>query len=88
MKTFSLNVLGSEYKIKTDRNGDYVFMIGKIVDEKMKEIHKSYPQGSLSKTAVVSCINLVDDFLAEKQENNDLINRRINLLIEKLERVV
>jgi len=88
MKTFSLNILGSEYKIKTDRNGDYIFEIGRIVDEKMKEIHKSYPQGSLSKTAIVSCINLADDFLTEKQANNESMNRRVTLLIEKLERVV
>lgn len=88
MKTFVLNVLGSDYKIKTDRNGDYVLNIGKIVDEKMKQIHKQYPQGSLAKTAVVSCINLVDDFLTKEQEDVTLINRRINLLIEKLERIV
>jgi len=88
MKTFSLNVLGSEYKIKTDRSGDYVLNIGKIVDEKMKQIHKQYPQGSLSKTAILSSINLIDDFLTEKEQNNEFVNRRISLLIEKLERVV
>jgi cell division protein ZapA (FtsZ GTPase activity inhibitor) len=88
MKTFVLNVLGSDYKIKTDRNGDYVLSIGNIVDEKMTQIHKQYPQGSLAKTAVVSCINLVDDFLTEKQEANDIACRRINSLIEKLEQVV
>jgi len=88
MKTYILNVFGSDYKIKTDRNGDYVLNIGKIVDEKMKQIHKQYPQGSLAKTAVVSCINLVDDYLEDKQHQNELISRRINLLIEKLERIV
>lgn len=88
MKTFTLNVFGSDYKIKTDRNGDYVLNIGKIVDEKMKQIHKQYPQGSLAKNAVVSCISLVDDYLEEKQQQNELINRRISLLIEKLERIV
>ncbi|MCI0474405.1 MAG: cell division protein ZapA [Ignavibacteria bacterium] len=88
MKTFNLNVFGSDYKIKTDRNGDYVLNIGKIVDEKMKLIHRQYPQGSLAKTAVVSCINIVDDYLARETEQNELINRRINSLIEKLERIV
>ena len=88
MKTFTLNVLGSDYKIKTDRNGDYVLNIGKIVDDKMKQINKHYPQGSLGKTAVVTCINLVDDFLTEKQTDIEQTNRRINSLIEKLERIV
>lgn len=88
VKTLVCNILGSDYKIKNDRNGDYVLNIGKIVDQKMKQIHKQYPQGSLAKTAVVSCINLVDDFLTKEQNDNELINRRINSLIEKLERVV
>jgi cell division protein ZapA (FtsZ GTPase activity inhibitor) len=88
LKTFTLNVLGSDYKIKTDRNGDYVLNIGRIVDEKMKQINKQYPQGSLGKTAVMTCINLVDDFLTDKQTDTEQTNRRINLLIEKLERIV
>lgn len=88
MKTFILNILGSDYKIKTDRNGDYVLNIGRIVDEKMRQVHKQYPQGSLAKTAVVTCINLVDDWLTKEQEDNAFINRRLNLLIEKLERMV
>ncbi|MEO0076174.1 MAG: cell division protein ZapA [candidate division WOR-3 bacterium] len=88
MKTFNLTVFGSEYKIKTDRNGDYIYKIGKIVDDKMKAIHKQYPQGSLAKTAVISCINLVDEFLTEKEHEDELINRRISLLIEKLARVI
>ncbi len=88
MKTYSLNVFGSEYKIKTDRNGDYIYKIGKIVDEKMKMINTQYPQGSLAKTAIVSCINLVDDFLTAQENESDQINRRIGLLIEKLERIV
>lgn len=88
MKTFTLNVLGSDFKIKTDRNGDYILNIGKIVDEKMKQMNKQYPQGSLGKTAVLSCINLVDDFLTEKQADYEQIDRRINSLIEKLERIV
>ncbi len=88
MKTFSLNILGSEYKIKTDRNGDFVLNIERIVDEKIKQIHRQYPQGSLAKTAIISCVNLADDFLTEKEQNNEFVNRRINSLIEKLERVV
>ncbi|MBS4015926.1 MAG: cell division protein ZapA [Candidatus Latescibacteria bacterium] len=88
MKTYSLNVFGSEYKIKTDRNGDYVLTIGKIVDDKMKMINREYPQGSLAKTAIVSCINLVDDFLTVKQTEQEKLNRRLGLLIEKLERIV
>jgi cell division protein ZapA (FtsZ GTPase activity inhibitor) len=88
VKTFVINILGSDYKIKTDRNGDYVLNIEKIVDQKMKQINKQYPQGSLAKTAVVSCINLVDDFLAKEQIDNELVNRRISSLIEKLARVV
>lgn len=88
MKTYNLNVFGSDYKIKTDRNGDYVLKIEKIVDDKMKLINKEFPQGSLAKTAIMTSINLVDDFLSEQQVNNELINRKIGLLIEKLERIV
>lgn len=87
MKTYNLNVFGSEYKIKTDRNGDYVLKIEKIVDEKMKSINREYRQGSLAKTAIMTSINLADDFLSAEQLNNEQINRRIGLLIEKLERI-
>ncbi|MCX7785609.1 MAG: cell division protein ZapA [candidate division WOR-3 bacterium] len=88
MKTFVLNVLGSDYKIKADRDGAYIYQVGKIVDEKMKQIHKQFPQGSLARTAVVSCINLVDEFLTKEQENEAKLKSRIYQLIEKLERVV
>ncbi len=87
MKTYNLNVFGSEYKIKTDRNGDYVLKIEKIVDDKMKTINREYPQGSLAKTAIMTSINLADDFLSNEQLNNEQVNRRIGLLIEKLERI-
>ncbi len=88
MKTFVLNILGSEYTIKADRDGVYIYQVGKIVDEKMRQIHKQFPQGSLARTAVVSCINLVDEFLTKEQENEARIKSRIYQLIEKLERVV
>ncbi|MEO0092060.1 MAG: cell division protein ZapA [candidate division WOR-3 bacterium] len=88
MKTFVLKVLGSDYKIKADRDGEYIYQVGKIVDEKMKQIHKQFPQGSLARTAVVSCINLVDEYLTREQENEAKIKSRIYQLIEKLERVM
>jgi cell division protein ZapA len=88
MKTYTLNVFGSEYKIKTDRESDYVFEIARIVDEKMRAINAQYPQGSLARTAIISAINLVDDFYTEHKALEKQLNQRIGLLIEKLVKVL
>ncbi len=88
MKTYTLNILGCDYKVKTERNGDFVLNIGNIVNEKMTQIQKQYPQGSLTKTAISSSIGLVDDYLSKNQKVNNVVNRKINSFIEKLEQVV
>ena len=88
METFRVKVLGSEYSVKADSGGDHVKQVARIVDGKMKEITEQFSQGSPTRTAVVACMNLVDDHLTVKRQDAEWIRRRVGSLINKIDSVI
>ncbi|MEO0069118.1 MAG: cell division protein ZapA [candidate division WOR-3 bacterium] len=84
MEKFVVNIYGSEYNIKADRDGEYVLKLAEIVDQKMREISNLYPQGSTARTAVLTCLNLIDESLRKEEVEVEWLRRRIGALIEKL----
>lgn len=88
METFVVKILGSEYSVRADRNGDHVLEVAQIVDRKMREIDRQYSRGSSARTAVLSCLNLVDQYETESRANAERIGRRVGALIEKLDNVL
>ncbi|MCS7257986.1 MAG: cell division protein ZapA [candidate division WOR-3 bacterium] len=88
MKTYTLNVFGINYKIKTDRDDEYVSEVARMVDEKMHKINELYPQGSLARTAVLAAINLADELISTRQTYEKQLNQKIGSLIEKLVKVL
>ncbi|MEO0072217.1 MAG: cell division protein ZapA [candidate division WOR-3 bacterium] len=88
MKTVTFNVFGTDYKIKTDRDDHYVLELARMVDERMRKINSQYPQGSLTRTAVFSAINLADELISTRLAYEKQLNHRIGLLIEKLVKVL
>lgn len=88
MDTITVTIFGTDYKIKTDVAGGYLERIARIVDGKMREVQHSYPQPSTTKVCVLTCINLVDDFLKQDEQKEATVNSRIDSLLKKLETVV
>jgi cell division protein ZapA (FtsZ GTPase activity inhibitor) len=88
MKSVIVNVFGSDYNVRADSDGERVQEIAGIVDRKMKEIDGRFAQGSSTRTAVLACMNLVDEHLVQRQEDARWVSRRVGLLIDKLESVL
>jgi|YNPBryantNP2012_1023418.scaffolds.fasta_scaffold00426_10 cell division protein ZapA len=88
MENFIVRVFGSEYNVRSDQDGDYVLRVAEIVDRKMKEISNQYRQPNTIKTAVLTCLNLVDEHLQETNAQEEWLHRRVGLLLEKLDRVI
>jgi cell division protein ZapA (FtsZ GTPase activity inhibitor) len=85
MKSVIVNVFGSDYNVKADSDGEHVQEVARIVDRRMKEIDRQFNQGSTTRTAVLTCMNLVDEHLLQRQEDVRWMSRRVGVLIDKLE---
>ena len=88
MKSVIVNVFGSDYNVRADSDGDHVQEVAGIVDRRMKEIDKQFQQGSSTRTAVLACMNLVDEHLLQRREDARWVSRRVGVLIDKLESVL
>ncbi len=88
MQNFVVRVFGSEYNIRADRDGEYVLKVAEITDRKLREINEQYRQPSPVRTAVLACMNLVDESLRRDEATNEWICQRVGALIEKLAKVV
>ncbi|OYD17424.1 hypothetical protein CH330_00195 [candidate division WOR-3 bacterium JGI_Cruoil_03_51_56] len=88
METFVIKVLDREYSVRADSDSGHVLRIARIVDKKMRQIDRKFSHGSTARTAVLACMNLVDEYLKESKENTDWATRRIGTLIEKLDSVL
>jgi hypothetical protein len=54
----------------------------------MREIDRQFNQGSTTKTAVLTCMNLVDEHLLQRRDDARWVSRRVGELIGKLESVL
>lgn len=81
METLTVNIFGSEYKIKTDKEGEYLLKVAKRVDEKMQEVYKLYPHPSTAKIAVLACLNFVDESLQKERG----MKERLEALSKKID---
>ena len=88
MKSVIVNVFGSDYNVRADSDGEHVQEVAAIVDRKMKEMDKQFNQGSSTRTAVLVCMNLVDEHLFQRREDVRWVSRRVGVLIDKLESVL
>ena len=88
MKSVVVSVFGSDYNVKADSDVEHVREVAGIVDRKMKEIDGQFHQGSSTRTAVLTCMNLVDEHLLQRQEDARWVSRRVGKLIDKLESVL
>jgi cell division protein ZapA len=87
MKSVAVQIFGSEYYVKADRDADHVREVAGVVDRKMREIDEQFHQPSSTRTAVLACLNLVDDYSRQGKQEADWVSARIGSLIDKLDSV-
>lgn len=88
MENFVVKVFGSEYNIRADRDGEYVLKVAEIVDRKMRALNEQYRQPAPLRTAVLACMNLVDESIRRREAETEWVRGRVKTLIEKLEKVI
>jgi len=83
-KPVKINILGSEYLIKSDENDvDSVYQIAEFVNGKLKETYKSSEGLSERKTAILTALNIASDYFQVLQERDEL-KRKIREKSESL----
>lgn len=88
-KTETVQIFGSEYRVKADVNSERIKRIAEIVDERMKEVHKNFPVPSTTKIAVLAFLNFVDESLAKLEQHEKTVaelNERISSLIDSIDK--
>jgi cell division protein ZapA (FtsZ GTPase activity inhibitor) len=88
MKSITVSVFGSDYVVKADGNEDHVVRVADVVDRKMREIDTQFKQPSVTRTAVLACMNIVDEQLSAGTEDLGWVARRVGALIDKMDSVV
>lgn len=58
----SVKIYGQEYTIAGNTPRDHIIKVADYVDTKMHEIAKTLPAGSVSSLAVLSAVNVADDY--------------------------
>ncbi len=86
--TFQIKVFGSEYSVRADAGAEHVTRVAQVVDRKMKEIDQQFGSSTVARTAVLACMNLVDEHLKADRDASEWAGRRIGALIEKLDNVL
>jgi cell division protein ZapA len=79
--TVAVRIFGQEYSISGEMPREHIIRIADYVDGKMNEVGGMLPAGSLSSVAVLSAVNVVDEFF--RQEDAMLQLRQQNQQLEK-----
>lgn len=87
-----VTIFGNDYRVVAeDLDAERIKAIAEIVDKKMRDIHREFPLPSTTKIAVLACLNLVDEYLQNKEQLErrlEDLESRITALIAKTDEVV
>ena len=68
-----VEIYGQEYRISGDADPEYMAQIARYVDNKMKEVAKGTPLGSLSRIAILGALNIAEELFKERDEKNRIL---------------
>ncbi|HHY72773.1 MAG TPA: cell division protein ZapA [Bacillus bacterium] len=83
-KRISVDIYGHQYTIIGDENSSDIRLVASMVDSKMKEISQCNPCLDTNKLAILTAVNIVNDYLKLKAEH-DTLKRDYESLLIKLE---
>lgn len=73
-----VRILGQEYTIRSDESREFVQKVANLIDDKMRAIYEKNKKFSTSWIAVLTALNVGDDYLKLEQERDQLIDRLEN----------
>lgn len=93
MNRVTVKIDGIDYNIKGEEDEQYLQSIGRYVDKKINEIMSLNPKLGTNAAAILTAINVVDEFVKEKEKYTKLIgqfserDKEVKLLKDKYETV-
>lgn len=88
MKTVTVKILDCDYRLRTSEAGEALLVRAQeIVDARMRETKRQFPHQPLVYNAIVSCLDLVGEFLEEETRQNRQVKQRLRQLIDKLKQI-
>lgn len=82
MNTVTVKINGVEYNLKGKENEKYLLAVAEYVDGKFREISTNNNKLSTTAVAVLSALNIADEYFKCELDNEDLVKRK-NSLEEK-----
>ncbi|MDT8859450.1 cell division protein ZapA [Alkalihalobacillus sp. MEB130] len=73
----TVSIYGQQYTVVGEEPPNYVKDVAHIVDQKMREIKKMNPYLDTTRLAVLTAVNIVDDYMKLKKEN-EMLNEKVN----------
>ncbi len=73
-----VRILDQEYTIRSDESREFVQRVANLIDDKMRSIYERNKKFSTSWIAVLTALNVGDDYLKLEAEKNDLLKRLEN----------
>jgi cell division protein ZapA len=68
-----VDIFGQEYSLRGQASEEHMRLVAALVDEKMQEIAQANPRFDSAKLAVLSAVNIADEYVRLVQEYNDLL---------------
>jgi len=87
-KSTVVEILGQEYRVKGDSGVERIELVGRYVDQKMRQLTKGTSMGSSTKVAILTALNIADELYAERDRGTrslEDVDRRIESLTAMLE---
>ncbi|HFE64072.1 hypothetical protein B1H10_01370 [candidate division KSB1 bacterium 4484_188] len=72
-RSIKVNIWGNEYALKSDVNPQYLQEIADYVDQKMRKLGESSQVKSSEKIAVLTALNIADEFFRLKRKHEKLV---------------
>ncbi|MDQ0339864.1 cell division protein ZapA [Caldalkalibacillus uzonensis] len=73
VRKVTVEIFGQKYTLKGEASEAYMKEVAHYVDEKMRELSAKNPSLDTTKTAVLTAVNLADEYFKLQQEYEDLI---------------
>lgn len=67
-----VEILGERYTIRGDADPGYMAEVGRLVDERMRDLASQAPGLPRARLAILAAINLADDLLQQRMEGGAL----------------
>ncbi|RAL26795.1 cell division protein ZapA [Thermoflavimicrobium daqui] len=70
----NVEIYGQQYQIVGKASPSYMRQVAGHVDEKMREIANVNPRLDMTRLAVLSAVNIADEYLRLKQEYDEILH--------------